>query len=137
MIIGVGNPDAGDDAAGPMVARRLGGRETGGDVTELLELWSSADEVILVDAVRSGSPAGTIHRFDAGAGPLPERSFRGSTHALGVGDAIELARALGRLPRKLVVYGIEGRTFAPGEPMSPEVAAAVEELCTNIISCSA
>ncbi len=136
MIIGVGNPEAGDDAAGPVVARRLGGRETG-DPTEMLDLWSASDDVIVVDAVRSGSPAGTIHRFDATAGPLPERSFRGSTHALGVGDAIELARALGRLPKKLVVYGIEGSAFEPGAPMSPEVAAAVEELCTNIISCSA
>lgn len=136
MIIGVGNPDAGDDAAGPVVARRLGGRETD-DPTRLLDLWSASDDVIVVDAVSSGAAPGTIHRFDATAAPIPERSFRGSTHALGVGDAIELARALGRLPRTLVVYGIEGRAFGTGAPMTPEVAAAVEELCTNIISCSA
>ena len=45
---------------------------------------------------------------------FPPASFRSSTHAFGVGDAVELARALGRLPRRVVVYGVEGADFAAG-----------------------
>jgi hydrogenase maturation protease len=59
---------------------------------------------------------------------LPAGLFRVSTHRFGLADALELARALGRLPPRVVVYGIEGSRFAPGRPMSPAVAAAVERL---------
>jgi hydrogenase maturation protease len=84
---------------------------------------------------------GNAYRGDdaAGLAPLPAGVFRSSTHAFGVGDAVELARALGRLPRRVVVYGVEGAGFESGAPLSPAVAAAVddvvsrleEELCTN------
>jgi hydrogenase maturation protease len=59
--------------------------------------------------------------------------FHGSTHAFGVGEAIELARALGRLPRRVLVYGVEGREFAAGEGLSPAVAAAVEPLVAELL----
>ena len=38
--------------------------------------------------------------------------------------AEELARAIGRLPGRTVVYGIEGGSFAVGAPLTPAVAAA-------------
>ena len=37
---------------------------------------------------------------------------------------MELARAIGRLPGRTVVYGIEGGSFAVGGPLTPAVAAA-------------
>jgi hydrogenase maturation protease len=45
---------------------------------------------------------------------------------MGAAEAIELARTLGRLPRRLVVYGIEGASFHPGAPLTPAVADAVK-----------
>jgi hydrogenase maturation protease len=39
-------------------------------------------------------------------------------------ETVELARVLGRLPARTVVYGIEGGSFAIGEPLTPAVAAA-------------
>ena len=54
--------------------------------------------------------------------------LRSSTHAFGVADAVELARALDRLPERLDVYAIEGASFAAGAPLSPAVAAAIDEL---------
>ena len=87
------------------------------------------DEAVIVDAVRSGAPTGTIHRFDAGAGPLPA-SLRGvaSTHHVGLAEALELARALGRLPARTTVYGIEGISFDAGAPVSAPVVAAIDEV---------
>jgi hydrogenase maturation protease len=67
-----------------------------------------------------------VHRYDAGEGPLPAQVFRSSTHAFGVGDAVELSRALGRLPARLVVYGVEGSSFAAGAGLSKPVATAVD-----------
>ena len=47
-------------------------------------------------------------------------------------ETVELARALGRLPAQTVVYGIEGGSFAVGEPLTPEVAAAAVRVANAI-----
>jgi hydrogenase maturation protease len=135
-IIGVGNPHRGDDAVGLAAARRLGERgredvrvaEWEDDPMALLEQWEKDDRVIVVDAASSGDETGTIHRFDAVAGPLPARHFAVSSHGLGLSGVIELARALGRLPRTLIVYAIEGGDFSAGRGMSPAVEGALGRL---------
>jgi hydrogenase maturation protease len=58
--------------------------------------------------------------------------MRTSTHALGVPEAIELARALGRLPARLEVYAIEGARFTAGAELSPAVERAVRELAESL-----
>jgi hydrogenase maturation protease len=134
VVVGVGNELRGDDAVGLAVAVRLRGRVPEGvtvveceqEPTRLLDAWSGADAAFVVDAAASGGPPGPVHRFDASAEPVPARVFRSSTHAFGVGDAVELARALGRLPGRVVVYGVEGGDFTAGAPLSVEVAAAVD-----------
>jgi hydrogenase maturation protease len=73
-----------------------------------------------------------VHRLDAAAGPLPTELFAASTHHLGLADAVELARALGRLPERLVVVGIEGRSFDAGEGLSPDVEAAVGDAVATV-----
>lgn len=139
LILGCGNPDRADDAAGLLVARRLRvlgiqAREHGGEALALIDAWSGSADVLVVDAVKSGAPPGTITIWDARTFALPVGHLRCSTHALGVTEAIELARALDRLPRKLIVVGIEGLRFDRGEPPSPEVAEAVERLAQHIAS---
>jgi hydrogenase maturation protease len=131
LIIGVGHPDRGDDAAGLAAARRLGGIEMSGEPLDLIAAWEGAGEVVLIDAVVTGAPPGTIHRWDALSTPLARGTLRFSTHAFGVPEAIELARALGRLPRRLSIWGIEAAQFEPGAGLSPEVAAAVEQLSSG------
>ena len=113
LIVGVGNAWRSDDGAGPALARRLGDDPRvlvyEGEPVGLIEAWAGADEVVIVDAVSSGAAPGTVHRLDARAEPLPNSELlRGSTHAFGLMETIELARALGRLPPQLLVYGIEG-----------------------------
>jgi hydrogenase maturation protease len=89
--------------------------------------------VTIVDAVSSGAPPGTVHELEAGGEPLPVRLFgSSSTHALGLAEALELARSLGRLPARVRVLGIEGARFDYGRGLSPEVEEAVER-CTRSI----
>jgi hydrogenase maturation protease len=135
LVVGVGT-DRGDDAAGLTVVRRLRASghpvtlaELAGDLTRLIDLWQPTDRVAVVDAVRSGAPAGTVQVLDAAAGPLPAGAVpAGSTHGLGLDTAIELARGLGRLPARLIVYGIEGSQWTDGTGLSPEVSAAVDRV---------
>jgi hydrogenase maturation protease len=144
LVAGVGNAMRRDDGAGLAVARRV--RELGapdgvevraaeGEPVGLLELWDGRDAVVLVDAMRSGAAPGTVRRLDASAGPLP-RWLRGSTstHAVALAETVELARALGRLPPRVVVYAVEGERFDAGAGLSDGVAAAVERLGEAVLA---
>ena len=143
LVIGLGNDYRGDDAAGVLVARKLSAnaaaagvevREHQGEPTDLIEGWRGCDAVVLVDAMCSGAAPGTIRRFDAGTGPLPAASTRRtSTHVLSLDSVIELSRALMQLPARLIVYGIEGRSFTPGSQTSTQLDAAIPRL-TEMIS---
>jgi hydrogenase maturation protease len=99
---------------------------------QLIELWAEADDVVVVDAARSGQPPGTIHRFDVRSEELPVDVLGGSTHAIGVAEVVELARALDRLPARLTVYGIEAGVMSHGNVLSPEVEAAVGSVVAEL-----
>jgi hydrogenase maturation protease len=101
--------------------------ECAGEATALLEAWQGETTVVVVDAMSSGSPAGTVRRLDATQGPLGAELFRGSSHGLGVAEAVELARSLDRLPPSLVIFGIEGTEFGLGTRLSFPVECAVRE----------
>jgi hydrogenase maturation protease len=137
-IIGCGTADRGDDAAGLLVARRL--RELGVDACEqsgeglaLLDSWTGADAVVLIDAVMTGRPPGTLTVWNASDAPVVPDFVRCSTHAFGVAEAIRLARVLGRMPARMTIYGIEGRQFGVGSAPAPEVGAAVEVLSAILV----
>jgi len=141
-IIGVGNPARGDDAVGRAVAARLRERldndvevlEHDGEVAALLARLEQAGTVYLVDACSGGGAPGSIRRFDAADGPLPQELFALSTHGFGPGEAVELARALGTLPARCVIYAVEGEDFEAGRQLSPAVAAAAAEVVERILA---
>lgn len=142
VVIGIGNLYRSDDAAGRVVAQKLRSEsldrvrilEESGEGASLMDAWRDAEFVILIDAVHSGATPGTVHRLDAKARPIPSNFFHCSTHAFSVAEAVELARALGQLPPRLIVYGIEGKDFTSGEGLSPEVADAAEQVAKTIIT---
>lgn len=133
-VIGVGNPWRGDDAVGLLAARRLRDQldlsvevmEAEGDGLALLDLMEGADHVLFIDAVMGGGRPGTCVRLDASTecrwGPV----VPSSTHAMGIAEAIELARALERLPKQVVVYGIEIESVESGVPLSPAVCDGLD-----------
>ena len=142
LVIGIGNTFRSDDGVGVWVAQRLRRQasrgvsilEATGEGGALLEAWKGAASVFLVDAMRSGAVPGTIHRFDAAVEPIRAKFFRTSSHAFGVGEAIELARALNQLPPHLIVYGIEGANFGPGVEISAVVLHAAAEVCERLLT---
>ncbi len=105
LVIGIGNTYRGDDAAGLAVAEWIRAAAPPdvtvvrheGEPISLLDAWDQAREVYLVDAVSADGEPGNVYRFDVTAEPLAARLRPRGTHALGVADTIELARALGRL----------------------------------------
>ena len=141
LLIGIGNEYCRDDSVGLTAIRALKKQvlpentlliESSGDGTELMEMWSTARMVILIDAVSSGATPGTIYRFDAHKQPIPSQfSFR-STHAFSIAEAIELARILDQIPPLLIVYAIEGQNFSTGIGLSSEVENAMQKVVEQV-----
>ena len=134
LLIGLGNVDRGDDAVGIEVARRVAALDRAGvdvvetsDPTALLDLWTDAERVVVVDAMVSHRAPGVVESFDVADVDLPAGDWAGGgSHALGLGAAVRLSRALGRMPRHLVVVGVEIGAVEPTATMSPAVAAATD-----------
>ena len=140
-VIGLGNPDRGDDSVGILVVRALRGRvpedvalldDTGAPLF-VLEQFQNFDVLILVDAVRSGSPPGTIHCFDGHEIPPGVRARNFSSHGMCVHDALGLGEALGLLPEIVRVVGIEADQFEFGVSPTPEIQAAIEPAAAMVI----
>ncbi len=141
LIIGIGNRFRGDDALGCVLVDNI---QTlclpdvevithSGEPASLIDLWQSRKNVFLVDAVSSCAEPGTIHYIDLQEQGLPDNFRSYSTHAFGIAEAVELARALNKLPPKIVFYGIEGKSFAATETLSPEMMAALEDIKTLVV----
>jgi hydrogenase maturation protease len=143
VVIGVGNEICGDDAVGLIVSRQLKRKladdivisEQTNECAGLVEIWKDFKTVVLIDAMKSGVEPGTIQRFEAEKSRLPTEGFRSgcSTHAFGIPQVVELARCMGQLPHKLLVYGIEGKCFDEGAGMSAVVARASQELVEQVV----
>lgn len=144
-VIGVGNLSRGDDAIGILAARRIQMElpdvhaiESSGDITHLLDCFREFQSVYIIDAISSGKPNsentyGCIREFDATLGPLPDSELLTSSHALGLSQAIELARVLGSLPAQIRVFGVEGRNFEMREGLSRVAKLAVEQVAARIV----
>jgi hydrogenase maturation protease len=100
---------------------------------DLVEFMKGARVAILIDAARSGQEPGTIHRLNASVSPISAQIFPCSSHAIGLSDALELARTLGVLPATVIVYGIEVGNTELGQPLSLPVAKALNEVVERII----
>ena len=145
IVIGVGNRSRGDDAVGIHVVERLRGSvrcyESDGDPSDLIVLFGSDSDVIVVDAMVSGSRPGTIRTTEIALGVSPSSAVplrsQASTHGFGVFEALELARILGTVPARLTVIGIEGFDFSPGAPLSPRLERAVEQAADLILTLAA
>jgi hydrogenase maturation protease len=140
LVIGLGNPDRGDDALGREAARRLAEnpqpgikiiqRDGGG--LGLLDDWNGYNTVLLLDAAAPCGQPGHIHRINLSEQKLPPGFSSNSTHGLGIAEAVQMATALGRLPPQLIIYAVEGKSFDFGAPLTPKVAAAMPELLSRL-----
>jgi hydrogenase maturation protease len=142
LVVGIGHPDRGDDAVGWLVAERLRDRladlpdvqvvRSSADPAALLTqaAWNEAHHVVLVDAVVTGAPPGTVE-VRGGEQPLPSPRSSG-THDLGLAATLQIAKALGRVPPDLTIVGVEGARFGIGDLPSPAVIAAAERVAVAL-----
>jgi hydrogenase maturation protease len=145
LVLGLGNVLLADDGVGPLALARLerdyciprGVRLAEGGTLglALLDEIAQAQHLILVDAVATEEPPGTLVRLDGEAVRDAVRD-RLSVHQVGVADLLDAARLIGRYPASVVLLGIVPdriglavtRTRAVEAALPALVAAVVDEL---------
>jgi len=140
LVLGVGERSRHDDGVGPEVVGELDGRvppevelvEGVADPTNLLDLWDGAELAIVVDAMVSGAPAGSVLRLEDAEIERASAAHATSSHGLSVRDAYELGVSLGRLPARLLVYLVEAGDLAPGVGLSPAAARAADRVASSV-----
>ncbi len=141
VIVCLGNRYLGDDGISMRVAEELNRRSLGPNVVvdscqtaDLSLLWRyrGASKVVLVDAVKSGTPPGTISRYTIKRkdGPLEPPSGQ---HGLRFQDLFDMAVETGVLACPLSVIGIEPKDCSAGEGISPELARSLPELVDEVV----
>ena len=142
LVVGIGNPSRGDDGIGPLVATRVAELGLPGvevvaydEPLALVEHLAGHDDVVVVDAARTreGRP-GAVHVVRVGSAPLPRDAVALGSHGLGVAEAVELARALGRLPRRLTLVGVEAQAVDLGAPLSAPVRDSVDDAVDAVVA---
>jgi hydrogenase maturation protease len=89
------------------------------------------DRVVIVDAAAPAGEPGRITQVDASSDRLVAPTTV-STHSVDVGAAVELARAIGRMPAALTIIGIEGCSFEFGAALTPEVRRSAERVTEQL-----
>ena len=144
VIIGMGNPLLSDDGVGIAVAVAVAEQlqqqidlsvtelHTGG--IRLMEAMAGFKRAVVVDAMLSGAPPGTVQRFDPREFVTTKNTF--SSHDTDFATAYDLGRMAGvSLPEQVSFWGIEAREFDLfGERFSDEVAAALPGAIRRIVA---
>ena len=140
VVIGVGNEFRRDDGVGPAVIAALSRCVPAGvtltlcdgEPTQLFDAWAGMPLAVVVDAVLcEPSTPGRVHGSSLG-GPLAAAA--GSTHGLGIPDAVRLADALDLAPQRLVVYAVEAGDIGFGVGLTEPVAHAVPDVVRAILA---
>jgi hydrogenase maturation protease len=145
LVLGLGNVLLGDDGLGAAAVATIerdyrvpsGVRLADGGTLglALLDLIADADNVILVDAVRTDAPAGTLVRLD-GNDVMDAVRERLSPHQVGVADLLDAARLIDCYPETVTLLGLVpdaidlsvARSNAVGDGLDELVAAVVREV---------
>lgn len=144
LIGGIGNVLLGDDAVGPYVVRLLESSYAFGDDVEIVDLGTPAldlthqiaarDVVILVDCVASDSIApGTVQLFREGDILQTLPAQRLDPHSPALAECLLAAEMLGASPRHVLLIGIVGASYEPGQPLSESVRQAAANAIQAIL----
>ena len=140
LLVGVGNRDRGDDGVGPLVVDAINESLSStvdtlvaeGDLSDLAMRWSGRDRVVVVDAMVSGRAPGSVSVLDGLVDSVPTEESLLSSHGVGLAEAIELSRLLGRLPRSLTIIAVEVSTTEQFDPVSGPVRSSVLDVVALI-----
>jgi len=142
LVLGIGNVLLMDEGVGVKAVEELERKfafpdgvellDGGTSGMELLSAIANRDYLIIIDAVKSGQPPGTVVRFEGSEVPSVFRT-RISPHQLGLSDLLAALILIDELPDKLVLFGVEPGEIETGFNFSEEVEANFEKLLNAVV----
>lgn len=136
VVLGVGNLLLGDEGLGircveaferqspPDNVRCIDG---GTSTHELLEDLENLDALVILDAVASGQPPGTLVRLEGDAIPSAF-SNKMSPHQHGINDLLATLKFLDRAPGRVVLIGVEPSVMELSLELSPLVRGVMPSM---------
>ncbi len=141
LVMAVGNILRQDDGVADAVLNRLAEMElpenvelfdAGTSAIDLMEIFNQRDQLIVIDAVRGGQPAGTLYRFspqEVEEHALPMNSL----HQVGLLETLRLGELVDCKPRSTVVLGVQPGETGLGIGLTPPVEAAVDKTVSLVL----
>ncbi|GAB3547528.1 HyaD/HybD family hydrogenase maturation endopeptidase [Noviherbaspirillum agri] len=142
IVLGVGNTLLSDEGVGVRAVEQLAqdyrlppeveiidGGTTG---MEMLEDLSTADHLVIVDAVRSGQPPATMVRIAGDAVPVFFKT-KLSPHQIGLSDVLATLAFMGEAPESVVVIGVEPVSLGTSMSLSPQVEVILPRVVGQVV----
>jgi len=131
LVLGAGNILLSDEGIGVRVVEALQDRyrlaqgvevlDGGTCGMDLLDVIAERDHLIIVDAVNTGSPPGTLVRLADQEIPAVFRT-KSSPHQLGLSEVLALLTLLETAPRRVTVIGVQPQSLDLGLTLTPLIA---------------
>ncbi len=143
LILGLGNILLGDEGVGVRAVEALARHPdlpTGVEVVDggtagmsLIDILASRERVIVIDAVRSGEPPGTVVRLDGDDVPAFFRT-RISPHQLGLSEVLAALTLTNELPKRVTLIGVEPLDLGLGLTLTPVVAGVIDRVVEMVLA---
>jgi hydrogenase maturation protease len=143
LIGGIGNVLLGDDGVGPYVLRLLESQYEFGNDVELADLGTPALDLthqilglrslILIDSVASDEPAGTVVSYCKKDIMSVTPTERLDPHSPALSECLLAAEMLAASPENVLLVGIVGASYEPGQTLSPAVRKATATAIASVV----
>ena len=142
LAAGFGNIFMADDGIGCRLINHLQRQKDCYPKADLVDLSSNGlalvhklegrEKLIVVDCAEMGELPGRMLRFNQAQVRSRKRGMRFSLHQLDLMQIMNLASFLGRLPKEVVVFGIQPCRVAPGDEISTVLSESFEKYAEEI-----
>lgn len=143
LVLGIGNLLLSDEGVGCRCVEELERRyvlppavscvDGGTAGFELLPLVEDAQALIIIDALKDGRTPGTLVLVEDEAVPSLMLT-RTSPHQIGICEVLATAQLTGKVPKRLLFFGIEPKSLEVAMGLSPEVSQALDKALDAVVS---
>ncbi|MDD5223314.1 MAG: hydrogenase maturation protease [bacterium] len=140
LIIGVGNTIFQDEGVGMHAVHALEREklppgvlviEAETSILDYLPQIQAAEKIVIIDALRTGAPPGTIYRLTPESLPVDAAL---SLHAMGPLQVIQLAKQAGDFHAEVIIIGVEPKEMEMGMELTPEVKAQLPKITETVLN---
>jgi hydrogenase maturation protease len=99
---------------------------------DCLDQIADVDHLLIADAMRSGKEPGTLSRVDHDQLPAHFKT-KLSPHQVGLSDVLATLNLHGMMPRRIVLFGMQPKSFATAMELSPEITERLPALVAALV----